>query len=137
MADGTRGGGRNFNFNAWASKNGLSDTAKALFVKHGAMTPDNMTLTSPQIHALMAEIGQSQAHLIANVFSAINDIIAVETRKIVVSEEEQLVDDSIAQNINILDQKHQELEKLKQAHPRTAIGTLMKRAHRATRKALK
>lgn len=29
------------------------------------------------------------------------------------------------------------LKKLKKAHPRTAIGTLMKRAHRMTRKELK
>lgn len=30
-----------------------------------------------------------------------------------------------------------ELKKLKKSHPRTAIGTLMKRAHRATKKVMK
>jgi len=30
-----------------------------------------------------------------------------------------------------------ELKRLKKAHPRTAVGTLMKRAHRATKKVMK
>jgi len=120
LIEGTGGGGgegQGFNFNVWASKNELDDNLQRLFQKHGATSPDTMTLTSPQIHALMAELGQSQPHLIGTVLSAINDIGSAKIKKIVISEEEQMVIDSITENLKTLDQTQHELLELKQSYP--------------------
>ena len=120
MVEGTGGGGgegQGFNFDIWAGKNELNDTVKSLFQKHGATSPENMTLTSPQIHALIAELGQSQPHLIGVVMSAINDIGTATVKKIVITEEEQAVIDSINNNLETLQQTNTKLMELKKSHP--------------------
>lgn len=121
MVDSTSSGGegQGFNFDRWAAKNELNDTVKSLFQKHGATSPDKMTFTSPQIHALMAEMGQSQPHMIGVVMSAINDIGTISIKKIVITEEELQVIESITQNLKGLDDTQQHWTELRKSYPQS------------------
>lgn len=126
--EGTGGGGgegQGFDFDIWIDDNGLSEL-KPVFEKHGATSPSTMTMTSPAMHSLIAELGKTEPENIGTVLSAINKISSATLEKIVVSKEEQRVIQSITENLQILDEEQEAFQKLQKEH-HTEIARLMTR----------
>ena len=118
--DETTAEGEGFNFNQWLIDNDLV-TMKELFIKHGATIATKLQISSPEMQRLLVDPEfLSQPQMVPKLVMATHHLDMVEKIvTVVLSEKEQAVIDHIKRELEAVDQKSEEVNRLKVEYPKS------------------
>eukprot|EP01083_Nonionella_stella_P148836 471836_1 len=112
-----------FNFDEWVVQNDL-ESIKQILIQHKATTLASLSVDAVEFQSVLTDAQLfAKPHMLPKLIKAIHNLSKLKVIKILVADEEQLVIDSIAQNLKSLDQTQQEIEKLRVDHP-TSIARI-------------